>query len=106
MEQKDWYILSLVKFVFWRRGKAWGPWNMGLYQALMSTVDDFIPVLRLYGWKPSAVSIGYFQSLEQEVDIKKCEDLGIDVVRRITGGGAVLHEGHLLFYNKEFSCQY
>ena len=70
---------------------------MGLDQALMSTVDEFIPVLRLYGWKPSAVSIGYFQSLEQEVDVKKCEDLGIDVVRRITGGGAVLHEQELTY---------
>ena len=70
---------------------------MSLDQALMSTVDDSIPVLRLYGWKPPAVSIGYFQSLEQEVDVKKCEDLGIDVVRRITGGGAVLHEQELTY---------
>jgi lipoate---protein ligase len=78
-------------------GEGSGSWNMGLDQALMSTVDNFIPVLRLYGWKPSAVSIGYFQSLEQEVDVKKCEDLGIDVVRRITGGGAVLHEQELTY---------
>jgi lipoate---protein ligase len=70
---------------------------MGLDQALMSTVEDFIPVLRLYGWKPSAVSIGYFQSLEQEVNVKKCKELGIDVVRRITGGGAVLHEYELTY---------
>jgi lipoate---protein ligase len=70
---------------------------MGLDQALMSTVEDFIPVLRLYGWKPSAVSIGYFQSLEQEVNVKKCKELGIDVVRRITGGGAVLHEHELTY---------
>jgi lipoate---protein ligase len=55
---------------------------MALDQALMSKVDNFIPVLRVYGWKPAAVSIGYFQSLEQEVDVKKCRDLGIDVVRR------------------------
>jgi lipoate-protein ligase A len=70
---------------------------MALDQALMSTIDDFIPVLRLYGWKPSAVSIGYFQSLEEEVNVKKCEDLGIDVVRRMTGGGAVLHEHELTY---------
>jgi lipoate---protein ligase len=70
---------------------------MGLDQALMSTVEDFIPILRLYGWKPSAVSIGYFQSLEQEVNVKKCKELGIDVVRRITGGGAVLHEHELTY---------
>ena len=70
---------------------------MGLDQTLMSTVEDFIPILRLYGWKPSAVSIGYFQSLEQEVNVKKCKELGIDVVRRITGGGAVLHEYELTY---------
>ncbi len=70
---------------------------MALDQALMSTVEGSIPVLRLYGWKPSAVSIGYFQSLEEEVDVKKCNKLGIDVVRRITGGGAVLHEHELTY---------
>jgi lipoate-protein ligase A len=78
-------------------GQGSASWNMGLDQALMSTVDDSIPVLRLYGWKPPAVSIGYFQSLEQEVNVKKCQDLGIDVVRRITGGGAVLHEQELTY---------
>lgn len=78
-------------------GQEPGPWNMALDQALMSKVDDHIPVLRLYGWKPASVSIGYFQSLEQEVDVKKCEDLGIDVVRRMTGGGAVLHEQEVTY---------
>ncbi|HKI07779.1 MAG TPA: biotin/lipoate A/B protein ligase family protein [Nitrososphaeraceae archaeon] len=86
---------SKIRLLETRQGS--GPWNMGLDQALMSTVEDFIPVLRLYGWKPSAVSIGYFQSLEQEVDVKKCKELGIDVVRRITGGGAVLHEHELTY---------
>lgn len=64
---------------------------MALDQALLSKVDNFIRVLRFYGWKPAAVSIGYFQSLE-EVDVKRFIDFGIDVVRRMTGGGAVLHE--------------
>src|SRR5215203_410244 len=72
-------------------------YNMALDQALMSTVGDSIPILRIYGWKPCAVSIGYFQSLKEEVDIKKCKKLGIDVVRRITGGGAVLHEHELTY---------
>ena len=72
-------------------------WNMGVDQALMTTAEDSVPVLRLYGWKPSAVSIGYFQSLEEEVDVKKCKKAGIDVVRRLTGGGAVLHEHELTY---------
>jgi lipoate---protein ligase len=72
-------------------------WNMGVDQALMTTAEDSVPVLRFYGWKPSAVSIGYFQGLEEEVDVKKCKEVGIDVVRRLTGGGAVLHEHELTY---------
>ncbi len=47
------------------------------------------PTVRFYTWCPAAISIGYFQSLSEEIDLKKCKDLGIDYVRRITGGGAV-----------------
>lgn len=46
----------------------------------------------VFTWRPSAVSIGYFQSVEQEVDVDACRQLGIDIVRRITGGGAVYHD--------------
>jgi len=48
--------------------------------------------IRLYRWKPSAVSIGYFQSVRDEVDLEACRRLGVDVIRRITGGGAVFHD--------------
>lgn len=48
--------------------------------------------IRLYQWSPSAVSIGKHQDLQLEVDLKAAKNLGIDVVRRITGGGAVLHD--------------
>lgn len=72
-------------------------YNMALDQVLMSNVEDSIPILRLYGWKPAAVSIGYFQNLEDEVDVRTCKSLGIDVVRRMTGGGAVLHEYELTY---------
>lgn len=47
--------------------------------------------IRLYRWNPSAVSIGYFQILEQEVDVEACKRLNVDIVRRMTGGGAVYH---------------
>jgi lipoate-protein ligase A len=55
------------------------------------------PTFRLYGWKPPAVSIGYFQSLAEEVDLDVCKKLGVDVVRRITGGGAVFHEDEVTY---------
>ncbi len=50
------------------------------------------PTIRFYKWAPSAVSIGYFQSLQDEVNLAKCKELGIDYVRRRTGGGAVYHD--------------
>ncbi|MBI2445803.1 lipoate--protein ligase family protein [Candidatus Micrarchaeota archaeon] len=69
--------------------------NMGIDEALMRTCQE--PVLRLYGWKPHAVSIGYFQGLEEEVDLDACKRHGVDVVRRVTGGGAVYHADELTY---------
>jgi len=65
-------------------------YNMALDEALLILNKE--PVLRTYSWDPSAVSIGYFQSIEQEVDLDAAKSMGVDVVRRITGGGAVFHD--------------
>lgn len=50
------------------------------------------PTIRFYGWEPSAASIGCFQSVEEEVDVEVCRELGVDIVRRRTGAGAVYHD--------------
>lgn len=50
--------------------------------------------LRFYRWNPSAVTLGYFQSVEDEVDLEACKKFGIDVNRRISGGGAVLNSSY------------
>lgn len=50
--------------------------------------------VRFWRWLPSAVSLGCFQSLEREVDLEAAKRHGVDVVRRITGGGAVFHDHH------------
>jgi lipoate-protein ligase A len=77
-------------------GYGTAPWNMAVDEALLNSVND-VPILRLYGWKPAAVSIGYFQGMEEEVDVERCKRIGIDIVRRITGGGAVLHDSELTY---------
>jgi len=59
--------------------------------------NKVLSTIRLYGWIPPAVSIGYFQSLEDEVDLKKCNEFGVDYIRRITGGGAVFHEKEVTY---------
>jgi len=68
--------------------------NMALDEAVSNGIRNFTspPTIRFYGWRPSAVSIGRFQRLQDEVDVKHCKELGVDVVRRRTGGGAVFHD--------------
>ena len=73
--------------------------NMAIDRAVLvaNSNGKVPPTVRFYSWKPSAISIGYFQSLEDEVDLANCKDLNVDYVRRITGGGAVFHEDELTY---------
>jgi len=76
-------------------------YNMALDEAIViARSKNLVPnTIRFFRWSPSAVSIGYFQSMEEEVDIKACDEMGIDYIRRRTGGGAVYHdtEGELTY---------
>jgi lipoate-protein ligase A len=73
--------------------------NMAIDKAILVANSQGMvpPTVRFYGWSPPAISIGYFQSLIEEVDIQACERFGVDFVRRITGGGAVFHEKELTY---------
>lgn len=55
------------------------------------------PTVRVYGWRPAAVSIGYSQRIDRALDLKRCARLGIPLVRRITGGRAVLHDEEVTY---------
>ena len=66
--------------------------NMAIDEAISASVSKGAnPTIRFYKWLPSAVSIGYFQSLKEVVNKKNCKKLGVNIVRRRTGGGAVYH---------------
>jgi lipoate-protein ligase A len=67
---------------------------MAIDEAVMLAIKEerVPPTLRLYRWNPSAVSIGTFQGMVDEVDVEFCKSKGIDYIRRITGGGAVYHD--------------
>ncbi len=73
--------------------------NMALDEALLFSCErlNSPPILRLYQWNPPGISLGYSQLVDRTVDVKKCRDQQIDVVRRITGGRAVLHENELTY---------
>jgi len=68
--------------------------NMAIDEAILKArIENLGPnTIRFYRWKPSAVSIGKFQSIEKEVHLDNCKKHGVDVVRRITGGGTVYHD--------------
>jgi len=71
-----------------------GPWNMAVDEFLLYNCKE--PILRIYGWSKPCISIGYFQNID-EVNYKKCNEKNVDVVRRITGGGAVFHDMELTY---------
>lgn len=84
-----------LRVIFDTKHRAY--WNMGFDESLLAHLDEIGPTLRLYGWVPPAVSIGYFQSMEEEVNVDKAKELGVDLIRRITGGGAVYHKYELTY---------
>ena len=81
-----WRLLELEKF------NAFS--NMAVDEAILQAVivGKALNTLRLYRWWPSAVSIGRFQAVRREVNLGACATSGVDVVRRISGGGAVYHD--------------
>lgn len=71
-----------------------GATNMAIDEAILRSriAGEGPPTLRFYGWIPPTVSLGYAQSLAAGIDWGLCARWGIGVVRRPTGGSAILHE--------------
>ena len=75
-------------------------YNMAVDEAILAAFADgkSPPTLRLYGWEVPSISLGYFQNLERSrIDLEYCRAAGIALVRRPTGGRAVLHGHDLTF---------
>lgn len=73
--------------------------NMAIDEAILlaHSAGKVPPTLRFYGWQSAAVSLGYFQRAMSEIDLERCTERNIDVVRRLTGGRAVLHDAELTY---------
>lgn len=74
--------------------RSWsGAMNMAIDAAMAEFVAERdVGYVRVYGWDPSTLSLGYAQASET-IDWTYCEDHDIDVTRRPTGGGAIYHDG-------------
>lgn len=75
-----------------------GAWNMAVDEAILEShiSGQCAPTLRLYGFAPPAISLGYNQKASPELE-QRARDNGFDLVRRPTGGRAVLHVGELTY---------
>ena len=74
-----------------------GETNMAVDRALLDACGtDGVPVLRFYQWERPTLSLGYFQKAEQ-VSPLSFPDAQVDLCRRPTGGGAILHHLELTF---------
>lgn len=73
--------------------------NMARDEALLRRVvaKESQPCVRFYQWEPAGLTLGRFQKVEEGVDIKACSEHGVDIVRRLTGGEAVLHDDELTY---------
>lgn len=63
------------------------------------------PIVRLYGWKPEAVSLGNSQS-EADIDLDVVREYGLDIVKRGTGGGGILHNAVEITYSVVLPIQH
>ena len=73
-----------------------GAWNMAVDETLLeSALSDGVATLRWYQWREATVSLGYFQKL---IDWQSDPVLSqLPVVRRLSGGGAIVHDDEITY---------
>ncbi len=93
--------MNLLKKYTWRviySPPATGAMNMAIDEAILYAVSrkEQLPTLRLYAWSPPCLSLGYAQP-STDVDLSRLHSLGWSIVRRPTGGRAILHADELTY---------
>lgn len=75
-----------------------GAWNMAADESILEHIGrgESRPTLRLYAWEPACLSLGHAQPYS-DVDQQRLKDRGWEIVRRPTGGRAILHTDELTY---------
>ena len=92
------------------QGRSQAPWrfldtgyadpfyNMAVDEAIAIVGrEGWPPTVRVYAWRPAAISIGYSQRVHNTISLEKCARRGIPLVRRLTGGRAVFHDQEVTY---------
>jgi lipoate-protein ligase A len=77
---------------------ARGAWNMAVDESILEHIgrSESPPTLRLYAWDPPCLSLGHAQPFA-DVDAARLRQRGWEIVRRLTGGRAILHTDELTY---------
>ncbi|KYJ86603.1 hypothetical protein AS592_07320 [Sulfurovum riftiae] len=79
-------------------GTASAQWNMAVDEALLSAYkENDLPILRLYRWEEPSLSLGRFSHFQETLQLQKTQSSGVAYVRRITGGGILVHGGDISY---------
>ena len=93
-------IPESLPFTQWRILTSYdlpGAYHMALDEVLLeSVIAGGAPIVRFYTWQPATLSLGVNQHIG-EIDRAECDNRGIGLVRRLTGGRAVLHQHELTY---------
>ncbi|WP_026696678.1 lipoate--protein ligase family protein [Alkalicoccus chagannorensis] len=91
MMTSEWYYLD--------SGAQRPEYNMAMDEKLMEwhRNGEIPPVVRFYEWAPASLSLGYFQRIHRDIDLEAVKRHQAGLVRRPTGGRAVLHEDELTY---------
>jgi lipoate-protein ligase A len=94
-----------MEWCFLNTGFHPGIFNMDFDENLVRSLaeGEGVPTIRIYGWNPRSISLGWNQSLD-ELDSERASNDGIDIVRRPTGGRAILHSQELT-YSVSMPCK-
>jgi lipoyl(octanoyl) transferase len=89
--RETWYFIN--------SGKCHPAYNMAVDECLLQwhSKGDIPPIIRFYEWEPAGLSVGYFQKTNNKIDLDELKNQNIPLVRRLTGGRAVLHDQELTY---------
>lgn len=90
VKTKEWRLIPYEKFSCLD--------NMAIDEYLIKYYEKTQkPVLRVYGWSNISISVGKYQNVLNDINIEECTKDDVFIVRRITGGGAIVHNEELTY---------
>lgn len=90
--------INMKTFKLIQSGSNNAEYNMALDEQIFNRyLDDGVGVFRIYGWEEPSFTYGFSQRPQEEIDLERCAADGIQVAKRITGGGILFHDDEITY---------